>query len=149
MKKARTDGNLARACAGQCLNGQQRAKPPVEVDLADPGAAEHLGRSEKKVIVAITRKMGSIEENTSGGAYIYRSSKAALNAAVKSLAIDLAPRGIVAAVLHPGWVKTDMGGPNALITVEQSVTGLRKVIGKLALADSGKFFSYDGAEIAW
>ena len=67
----------------------------------------------------------------------------------KSLSHDLKNDGITAVVFHPGWVQTDMGGPNALITVEQSVTGLRKVIGKLTPADSGKFFAYDGQEIAW
>jgi len=57
--------------------------------------------------------------------------------------------GITAVVLHPGWVQTDMGVPNALITTEQSVSGMRKLIGKLSLTDSGKFFNYDRREIPW
>ncbi|MGB6977323.1 MAG: SDR family oxidoreductase, partial [Gammaproteobacteria bacterium] len=77
----------------------------------------NVARSQLKIIANMSSKMGSIADNTSGTAYIYRSSKAALNAAAKSLAIDLREYGIVAIVLHPGWVKTDMGGPNALITV--------------------------------
>ncbi len=69
--------------------------------------------------------MGSIDDNTSGGRYAYRSSKAALNMVTKSLAVDLAPRGISAIVLHPGWVQTDMGGSNASTSVEKSVAGMR------------------------
>ncbi len=108
-----------------------------------------ITRSQQKKIVSITSKMGSIADNTSGDYYLYRSSKAALNMVAKSLSIDLAPRGIITAVLHPGWVQTDMGGPNALITVQQSVAGMRRVIAQLAPADSGKFYAYDGKEIAW
>jgi len=99
--------------------------------------------------VAITSKMGSIEDNSGGGNYLYRSSKTAVNMVVKSLAIDLKPAGITSIVIHPGWVKTDMGGPNALISTEQSVSGIRQVISTLSMADSGKFFSYDGQEIPW
>jgi NAD(P)-dependent dehydrogenase (short-subunit alcohol dehydrogenase family) len=110
---------------------------------------EAIARSQHKKIINLTSKMGSIAENTSGGCYLYRSSKAALNMVTKSLALDLAPRGIVAAVLHPGWVKTDMGGPNALITVQQSVTGMRQVIERLTPKHSGQFYAYDGKAIPW
>jgi NAD(P)-dependent dehydrogenase (short-subunit alcohol dehydrogenase family) len=108
-----------------------------------------VARSQLKIIATISSKMGSMSDNTGGGSYLYRSSKAAVNMVVNNLSIDLTPEGITAVVLNPGWVLTDMGGPNAMIPVEQSVTGLRQVIGKLKLEDSGKFFNYDGAEIAW
>jgi NAD(P)-dependent dehydrogenase (short-subunit alcohol dehydrogenase family) len=108
-----------------------------------------IARSKLKTIVTISSKMGSIADNSGGGNYLYRSSKAAINMVVKSLAIDLGPRGISAVVMNPGWVKTDMGGPNAIISVEKSVSGLRQVIGNLSLADSGRFFDYDGKEIPW
>ena len=111
--------------------------------------APNIARSKQKTIVTITSKMGSIADNSSGGSYLYRSSKAALNMVVKSLTIDLKPLGITAVVFHPGWVKTDMGGPKALISVEQSVSGIRQVISKLTLPDSGKFFGYDGEVIPW
>lgn len=111
--------------------------------------ATQIARSKQKTIVTITSKMGSIADNGSGGSYLYRSSKAAVNMVVKSLAIDLKPIGITAVVFHPGWVKTDMGGPNALISAEQSVSGMRQLISSLTLADSGKFFGYDGQEIPW
>lgn len=110
---------------------------------------EQVALSRRKTIVAISSSMGSIARNTSGGAYVYRSSKAALNAAMKSLAIDLAPRGITVACLHPGWVRTDMGGPDALIEAQQSVAGMRAVIARLGPAESGKFFRYDGSTIPW
>jgi NAD(P)-dependent dehydrogenase (short-subunit alcohol dehydrogenase family) len=100
-------------------------------------------------LVAMTSKMGSIEDNTSGGEYLYRSSKTALNMVMKSLSIDLNKYGVSVAVLHPGWVKTDMGGPNGLIDTQTSVQGLRKVIAFLSLNNSGKFYAYDGKEIPW
>jgi len=116
--------------------------------LAETLAAQ-IARSKHKTIVTITSKMGSIADNSGGGSYLYRSSKAAVNMVVKSLSIDLKPLGIIAVVFHPGWVKTDMGGPNALITAEQSVSGMRRVTDRLVPADSGKFFGYDGQEIPW
>lgn len=109
----------------------------------------HLERAEGKTIATLGSKMGSIADNTSGGCYLYRSSKAAVNIVVKSLAIDLAGRGIKAVVLHPGWVQTDMGGPNALITAEQSVSGMRNVLTRLTVADSGRFIAYDGKNVPW
>ena len=110
---------------------------------------EHVADSERKTMAFLSSRMGSIGENSSGGTMIYRSSKAALNAAVKSLAIDLAPRGIKAIVLHPGWVKTDMGGAGAPITPEESVAGLRRVIDGVTARVSGRFWSTEGAEISW
>jgi NAD(P)-dependent dehydrogenase (short-subunit alcohol dehydrogenase family) len=111
--------------------------------------APQIARSKQKTIVTITSKMGSIADNGGGGSYLYRSSKAAVNMVVKSLSIDLKPVGVTAVVFHPGWVKTDMGGPNAMITAEQSVSGIRQVISRLTIADSGKFFGYDGQLIPW
>ncbi len=106
-------------------------------------------RSTQKKVINITSKMGSIADNTSGGYYLYRSSKTALNMATRNLSIDLMPHGIMTATLHPGWVQTDMGGPNALITAGSSVAGMRRVIEQLTLANSGKFYAYNGKEIAW
>lgn len=119
---------------------------PIKVAEA---LVEHVAHSEHKTMAFLSSRMGSIGENTSGGTMIYRSSKAALNAAVKSLAIDLAPRGIKAIVLHPGWVKTDMGGPSALVTPEKSVAGLRRVIDGVTADMSGRFWGFDGVEISW
>lgn len=104
-------------------------------------------RAEGK-LVAITSRMGSIEDNTSGGYIAYRSSKTALNSAWRNLAIDTAGK-VVCAVLHPGWVQTRMGGSSAPLTPEDSVCRMRNVIEDLDAADSGHFFSYDGTQIPW
>jgi NAD(P)-dependent dehydrogenase (short-subunit alcohol dehydrogenase family) len=109
----------------------------------------HIVQSDQKTVVTISSKMGSIAENDSGGSYMYRSSKAAVNMVVKTLAIDLKAVGVIAVVLHPGWVKTEMGGPHALISSMQSVSGMREVINRLTINDSGKFIAYDGKEVPW
>ncbi len=111
--------------------------------------ADHVAASDRRLIAVISSRMGSIAENETGGNYIYRSSKAALNAVVKSLALDLEPRGVVAVAFHPGWVRTDMGGPGAAIDAETSVAGMRRVIAGLGAADSGRFLDYEGAVVAW
>ena len=102
-----------------------------------------------KKLIYITSKMGSIDDNKGGGAYVYRSSKTALNAVVKSLSVDLENEGIVVALIHPGWVKTDMGGPNALIDRETSVRGMTEVISNLDISSTGNFYNYDGSIIPW
>jgi len=108
-----------------------------------------IAKGELKKIVTITSKMGSVADNRSGGSYVYRSSKSAVNIVMKSLAIDLESKGIIVALLHPGWVRTDMGGPNALISAEKSVSSMRHVIDELIHTDAGKFFSFDGQIIPW
>ena len=108
-----------------------------------------ITQSSRKTIVTITSKMGSVADNGRGGSYIYRSSKSAVNMVVKSIAIDLEPNDIISVLLHPGWVRTDMGGPSGLISVEQSVSGMLSVIREVTSADSGKFIAYDGQIIPW
>lgn len=110
---------------------------------------KRVANSSGKAIAFLSSKMGSLAENSSGGAHIYRSSKAGLNAAARSLALELQPHGIRTAILHPGWVRTDMGGPNALLSVEVSAAGLRRVMEEWKLEDSGSFINYDGARIPW
>jgi NAD(P)-dependent dehydrogenase (short-subunit alcohol dehydrogenase family) len=110
---------------------------------------EQVARSRRRLVVAITSHMGSIAEITAPGSYYYRSSKAALNAAMKGLSIELAGRGIGVLMLHPGWVRTRMGGPEGLLTPEQSVRGMRRLVEQFALTDNGRFYRYDGSEIPW
>ena len=110
---------------------------------------EQVAGSDRKQIVSISSRLGSIAENDDGGQYTYRTSKAALNMVNKSLSIDLADKGITTVVLHPGWAKTDMGGPNAAVEPVDSVTGMRSVIDQLTIAESGQFFSFDGTDIDW
>lgn len=119
---------------------------PLKVAMAFRPLIE---KSQLKKLVTLSSKMGSIDDNTSGGSYMYRSTKTAINMIMKSLSIDLAPSGISVVTLHPGWVETDMGGPNALINTETSVRGLRQVIDDLSLSNTGKFIAYDGKEIPW
>ncbi len=109
----------------------------------------HIAASRLKKLVTLSSKMGSLNDNTSGGSYIYRTSKVAANMVMKSLAIDLKVFSISVAVLHPGWVQTEMGGPGALIDTRASVSGLRKVIEHLNLGNSGQFIAYDGKVINW
>ena len=106
-----------------------------------------LGKDKK--LAFISSKVGSIEDNTSGGMYIYRTSKTALNQVIKSLSIDLKGENFIVVALHPGWVQTDMGGPNALIDTKTSVKGLIEVIDNLTPKNSGKFYNYDGSPIPW
>ena len=125
-----------------------RINTMAPLKMAEAFAAQ-IARGRLKTIVTITSKMGSIADNSGGGSYLYRSSKAAVNMVVKSLSVDLKPLGIIAVVFHPGWVKTDMGGANAMLSPGQSVSGMRQVISRLVPADSGKFFGYDGKAIPW
>lgn len=110
---------------------------------------ESLARSGKRLVVAISSHMGSISEITSPGSYFYRSSKAALNAVMKGLSLELKPLGIGVLLLHPGWVRTRMGGIDAPLSAEESVRGMRERIAEFLLADTGRFFRYDGSEIPW
>ena len=110
---------------------------------------KNVEKSSERKIYFISSKVGSIEDNKSGGMYIYRSSKTALNQVVKSLSIDLKPLGISVISLHPGWVRTEMGGPNALISVEESVNGMVGVISKTSIINSGQFINYDGTRLPW
>jgi len=110
---------------------------------------DHVAASDLKLIATVSSKMGAMSDNQSGASYIYRSSKAALNAVMKSLSVDLKPRGIAVVMLHPGWVSTDMGGPSGLIDAAQSVAGMRRVIAALSLDMTGRFYNFDGTEIPW
>ena len=110
---------------------------------------QQITRSQLKKIATLTSKMGSIDDNSGGESYIYRSSKTAVNMVMKSLSIDLKPYGISVVTLHPGWVQTDMGGANGLINTQTSVAGLRRVIDALSLENTGKFIAYDGKLINW
>lgn len=108
-----------------------------------------LKNGRRPVIASVTSRMGSIADNGSGGYYAYRASKAALNMLNKSLSVDLTSKGIIAVVLHPGWVRTDMGGSGASLSIDESVAGLLKVIDGLSETDSGRFFDWRGKEVPW
>lgn len=110
--------------------------------------ADNVAASDEKKIMTVSSYMGSIGRKGKG-AYIYRSSKAAVNMVATLAATELAPRGILSIPVHPGWVRTDMGGSGADISPEESVSGLRKVIADLTPERSGRFWNYNGEELPW
>jgi NAD(P)-dependent dehydrogenase (short-subunit alcohol dehydrogenase family) len=105
------------------------------------------------VIANITSKMGSIADNTSGGHYAYRTSKVAMNMLTKSLNVDLEPEGIKAVAIHPGWVLTDMGGPQAPLSSETSASNMINTIIRVSKGEIGNdgkiFLNFDGNTIPW
>ncbi|NKB59231.1 MAG: SDR family NAD(P)-dependent oxidoreductase [Alphaproteobacteria bacterium] len=122
------------------------ALAPVRVAEA---LSENVAASDRKLMVFISSMMGSIAQTGSGDSIIYRSAKACLNASVNVLANGLKSRGIACVLFHPGWVRTDMGGPSAAIDITTSVRGMVNVIDRLTLEDSGRFINYDGFDIPW
>lgn len=110
---------------------------------------DHVTASQRKIVATMGSMMGSVSDNSSGGHYLYRTSKAAVNMATKSLSIDLQQRGITAVVLHPGWVQTDMGGPQAPTLPTESAAGLYQVLTDLSAADNGRFLTFEGKELPW
>jgi NAD(P)-dependent dehydrogenase (short-subunit alcohol dehydrogenase family) len=105
--------------------------------------------AESPRIVNISSLWGSLTAYERGMLYAYSASKAALNMLTRRLALETRERGIIAVVIQPGWVMTDMGGPGAQITPDESVSGMLRVIDKLTIEDSGRFFSWDGEEVPW
>jgi NAD(P)-dependent dehydrogenase (short-subunit alcohol dehydrogenase family) len=121
------------------------ATAPMRVATA---LVEHVAASGKKQMAFLTSRMGSIGES-SGGSYAYRASKTALNMAVHCLAQELKPRNVTCLLLHPGWVKTDMGGAGAAVEIPNSVAGMRQVIDHAGFDKTGRFFDFQGREIPW
>lgn len=111
--------------------------------------ADNVARSDRKIMAFQTSLMGSVADNGSGGAYAYRLSKTALNMVGKGIANDLRGRGVIAVLLHPGWVRTRMGGPSGKIGVEECVEGQQRILDALTPEQSGRFFNYDGRELPW
>jgi NAD(P)-dependent dehydrogenase (short-subunit alcohol dehydrogenase family) len=111
--------------------------------------ADNVAASERKIIANQSSLMGSVSDNGMGGYHAYRASKSALNMVSKGLANDLRGRGIIVVALHPGWVKTRMGGENAPVTTADCAQGQQKLLAGLSAAQSGKFFNYDGRELPW
>jgi len=111
--------------------------------------ADNVARSQRKVMAFQSSRLGSIGENSSGGYYPYRLAKCALNMVTKNVSIDLKPRGVIAVALHPGWVRTRMGGDSAPVSVDECVSGQQRLLEDLAPGDSGRFFNYDGSELPW
>jgi NAD(P)-dependent dehydrogenase (short-subunit alcohol dehydrogenase family) len=151
--------DLAVYVAGVLGPSGGASEPPTNVDFDKVMHTNVLGAMQAIPLVApmveagkgkfvfITSGMGSIGEVSSSGAWLYRVSKAALNMAVKSASLDYPKATFVA--MNPGWVQTDMGGSNASITVEESVTSMRKTLDSVDVKQSGSFYSYNGRQLPW
>jgi len=110
---------------------------------------KNLRAGQRKTVFNITSQLGSIANNKGGSSYPYRASKSALNQLTVCMANEFRSEGFTCVVAHPGWVRTDMGGPNATLAPEESVRGLLGVIDGLKPEDTGKFYNYDGGTLPW
>ena len=108
-----------------------------------------LRAGSRRLVANVTSRMGSIADNTSGGSYEYRASKAALNMATRSMSIDLAGDGFICMVLHPGWVRTDMGGTAAPLTVDASAAGIIELLDHADREYNGGFYDQTGQLLPW
>lgn len=111
--------------------------------------ADRVAASERRLMVFMCTRMSVAGQNNSGAYYMYRTSKAALNVIVRNLSIELAPRGITCVALHPGWVRTDMGGPNADVSPEESVSAMLKILLDAKLSRKVQFLDYRGDTVPW
>ncbi len=110
---------------------------------------DNVAAGSLRRIVLVTSRMGSIASNLTGGHYGYRASKAGLNAVGRSLAIDLHRRGIAVTMIHPGWVATAGGSPQAPLSAEQSVSAMRSTLARMGNHETGTYVSYDGQPLSW
>jgi NAD(P)-dependent dehydrogenase (short-subunit alcohol dehydrogenase family) len=113
-------------------------------DLLRTGAEDR-----RAIVVNVTSQLGSISRTSGGGWHSYKASKAALNMCTRLQAAELRGEDVIVVAMHPGWVRTDMGGSNARLSTEESVSGMIEVIGDLTPDDAGRFLTYDGQELSW
>jgi NAD(P)-dependent dehydrogenase (short-subunit alcohol dehydrogenase family) len=111
--------------------------------------ADNIAASDKKMIVMISSGLASIANTWQAGRYGYRTSKAALNMLTRGIGAWLEPRGVAVITIAPGWTRTELGGPNAHNSVEESVAGMRKVLNGLTLKDTGSYWNFDGEQLPW
>lgn len=121
---------------------------PLLKKASDFNNSQPLG-VQRATIVNMSSVLGSIQENVQGGLYAYRMSKVALNMSTKSMSIDLKNEKILCVAMHPGWVKTDMGGSHAPLTIDTSCTQMVETILGLNEAHNGAFIQYDGKQLPW
>ena len=108
-----------------------------------------LQKGQNRRVVMVSSQTGSMDWVSSGGGYAYRMSKSAMNMASRTLAMELQPQDISVMTLHPGWVQTDMGGPNASITAQESARGVRDLVASLDMSRTGSFYNWNGTVHAW
>ncbi len=148
--------NAGISPAGQSLSEltKDTIMRTLEVNVAGPMLIvqrylDLVRKGDHPKIVNLTSGVASMTDYNQPGLYSYGASKAALNRFTRALMLDVKKDGIITIVMDPGWVKTDMGGPNAWITPEESIMGMLKVIDGLTLDDSGEFFHYQGGKVPW
>lgn len=148
------DGDEARQ--GPTLEALQPAEVMrfLEVNSVSPvrvtrAVLRNLRAGKRRIIINMSSSLGSIANNREGGWYGYRASKCALNMLTVTMAHELRPQGFTCVAMHPGWVRTDMGGQQAPLSVEESVAGMLRVIAGLGVNDSGRFLDYEGRDIPW
>ncbi len=110
---------------------------------------EQVARSEMRLVVGITSEMGCVSSITSPGSYAYRASKAALNAMLRGMSHELKRRNIGVLMLHPGWVRTKIGGDSAALSPAEAVTGMLERIEGFTMEQTGKLLDYRGRELKW
>ena len=113
-----------------------------------PALAPTLIATRGKLAV-VSSRMGSVSLMTNTASWLYRASKAALNAALRAASLELGPHGVVCIAFHPGWVRTDMGGGSADIDAKTSVEGMRRVLAAANDSSNGKFINYNGEQLSW
>lgn len=150
INNAGTMGGFPQDLGGMDYDGWAQA---FEVNAIGPfrvitALMSSLKLADTPRAITLTSQMGALHRQ-SGGSYAYRSSKAAANKVMQVLSLDLRNEGIIVCPMHPGWVRTDMGGPNADLPVKESAAGLINVISGLTTADSGRFLQWDGVELEW
>ena len=113
-----------------------------------PGLIPAVAKAKGRLAVTSSR-MGGIGGRESPAGWLYRASKAAVNSVLKDVSLVAGPQGATCVALHPGWVRTDMGGAGAAIDVETSIAGMRRVLAGLKPAQNGSFIGYDGTALPW
>ena len=148
--------NAAVGIEGPSLAGLQWADLDLSFRVNATGPIEltrvllpNLRAGHGRQVIAVTSGLGSVSRNDSGGWYAYRASKAALNQLMRTLAHELSVEGFTCIVISPGWVRTEMGGPDAPLTPEESVSAMLRVFDRLTPADTNKFFDQRGRTVPW
>lgn len=139
---------------GQALLDAERIMEVLRVNVVAPlqmaqAFAALLRAGANPRVVNISSGAGSLTYKTEGGDYAYATSKAALNMITRTFAFNVRGDGVTAVVIDPGWVKTDMGGPDAHLEPQQSAQGLLTVVDRLTIDDAGRYLNYDGAQLPW
>ena len=121
----------------------------VSVGRVTGAFVEHVAASDRKLIMMMASGLSSVGNTWQAGRYAYRTSKAALNMLMRGVGAWLEPRGVTVVSIAPGWTRTGLGGPNAHNSVEEAIEGVRAVLDRLTIEDTGSYWNYDGKRLPW